>query len=170
RSIIHSRMVSSDVFKQVMRRWASTVTIVTARADETIYGLTATAFTPLNAEPPEVLVCIGKRTRTHPLIEQGGVFCVNFLVPEMRSLSERFAGRRPHEARFEGVRFRSEATGAPVLSDALAYLDCRVVRALDAGEHTIFIGRVEAAEVQRPEDMPLLYFNSHYHTLGERLE
>ncbi len=163
-------MISSELFKQVMRHWASTVTIVTTRADDTIYGLTATAFAPLNAEPPEVLVCINKRTRTHPLIEQGSVFCVNFLVPELKPLSERFAGRRPDEERFANVRFRSEATGAPVLSDALAYLDCRVVRALDAGEHTIFIGRVEAAEVLRPEHAPLLYFHGHYHVLGGRLE
>ncbi|MCS7055712.1 MAG: flavin reductase family protein [Thermoflexales bacterium] len=160
-------MVSPDAFKQVMRRWASTVTIITTRAGDTIYGLTATAFSSLSVNPPEVFVSINKQTRTHPLIEQGGVFCVNFLAPEMIHISDRFAGRHPHEERFQGVRYRAEVTGAPVLDDAIAYLDCTVARALDAGDHTIFIGLVRASGVQRPEDTPLLYFNGRYYRLGD---
>lgn len=158
-------MISPDEFKLVMRRWASTVTIVTTRADDVIYGLTATAFSSLTVNPPEIFISINKQTRTHPLIEKGGVFCVNFLAPEMAHLSDRFAGRHPDEERFKDVRYRSEATGAPVLDDAIAYLDCVVARALDAGDHTIFIGRVQAAGVQRPDDAPLLYFNGQYRRL-----
>ncbi len=160
-------MVSPDAFKQVMRRWASTVTIITTRAGDTIYGLTATAFSSLSVAPPEVFISINKQTRTHPLIEQGGVFCVNFLAPEMIHISDRFAGRYPNEERFQDVRYRAEATGAPVLDDAIAYLDCTVARALDAGDHTIFIGLVQASGVQRPDDAPLLYFNGRYHCLGD---
>ncbi|MCS6849388.1 MAG: flavin reductase family protein [Anaerolineae bacterium] len=160
-------MVSPDAFKQVMRRWASTVTIITTKAGDMIYGLTATAFSSLSVNPPEVFISINKQTRTHPLIEQGGVFCVNFLAPEMIHISDRFAGRRPNEERFQDVRYRAEATGAPVLDDAIAYLDCTVARALDAGDHTIFIGLVQAAGVQRPDDAPLLYFNGRYYRLGD---
>ncbi len=87
----------------------------------------------------------------------------------MLSVSDRFAGRHPAEDRFQGVRFRAEATGAPVLSDAIAYLDCRVARALDAGEHTVFIGDVVAADVQEGTQTPLLYFNGAYFALGEKL-
>jgi len=159
-------MVSPDDFKQVMRRWASTVTIITTRADDVIYGLTATAFSSLSANPPEVFISVYKQTRTHPLIERSGVFCVNFLGPEMSDLSDRFAGRRPNEERFQDVRYRAEATGAPVLDDAIAYLDCKVARAFDAGDHTIFIGAVQAGGVQRPDDAPLLYFSGRYHRLG----
>ncbi|MDW8396525.1 MAG: flavin reductase family protein [Anaerolineae bacterium] len=160
-------MVTADEFKQVMRRWASTVTIVTTAADGVIYGLTATAFSSLSVNPPEVFVSINKQTRTYPLIVQGGVFCVNFLAEEMVPISDRFAGRRPDEERFKDVRYRFEATGAPVLSDAIAYLDCTVAQALDAGDHTIFIGLVKAAGIQRPDETPLLYFNGRYHRLGE---
>ncbi len=162
-------MVTADEFKQVMRRWASTVTIITTRVDDFIYGLTATAFSSLTVNPPEVFISINKQTRTHPLMEQSGIFCVNFLSPSMTHISDRFAGRHPSEERFQDVRFRSEVTGAPVLSDAIAYLDCRVARALDAGDHTIFIGEVVAAAVQDAEQSPLLYFNGAYYTLGDKL-
>jgi len=160
-------MVTPDEFKQVMRNWASTVTIVTTRASDRIHGLTATAFSSLTVNPPEIFVSIYKRTITHPMIEQSGIFCVNLLAPEMQHLSDRFAGRIPNEERFAGVAFHGVATGAPVLDDALAFLDCRVERALDTGDHTIFVGRVLAAGVQRSDRLPLLYYQGQYHLLGE---
>ena len=159
--------VTPDEFRQVMRNWASTVTIVTTRTPDRIHGLTATAFSSLTINPPEIFVSIFKRTATHPMIEQSGIFCVNLLAPEMRHISDRFAGRVPNEERFDGVRHREEATGAPVLEDALAFLDCRVERALDTGDHTIFVGRVMAAGIQKPDALPLLYFQGQYRLLGE---
>jgi flavin reductase (DIM6/NTAB) family NADH-FMN oxidoreductase RutF len=162
-------MVSPDQFKHVMRRWASTVTVITTKTDDLIYGLTATAFSSLSAEPPEVFISINKRTRTHPLIEQSGVFCVNFLTDDMKPISDRFAGRTPDIERFKDLPHRTEATGAPVLDDALAFLDCRVVRALDAGDHTIFIGLVEASGVQKDDVRPLMYVNGKYHQLGDSI-
>ncbi len=162
-------MVTPDEFKHVMRRWASTVTVITTKSGDTIYGLTATAFSSLSASPPEVFVSINKQTRTHPLIENSGVFCVNFLTDDMKSISDRFAGRMPDVERFKDLPYRTEATGAPVLNGALAFLDCTVVRALDAGDHTIFIGLVEASGVQHAEDSPLLYVNGAYRHLGEDL-
>lgn len=159
-------MVTPDEFKHVMRRWASTVTVITTKADDVIYGLTATSFSSLTANPPEVFVSINKQTRTHPLIEKGGVFCVNFLTDDMKAISDRFAGRMPDVERFKDLGYRTEATGAPVLNDALAFLDCTVVRALDAGDHTIFIGEVQASGVQHDDKGPLLYVNGKYHALG----
>jgi flavin reductase (DIM6/NTAB) family NADH-FMN oxidoreductase RutF len=160
-------MVSPDQFKHVMRRWASTVTVITTKTDDLIYGLTVTSFASLSADPPEVFVSINKKTRTHPLIERSGVFCVNFLTDGMKHISDRFAGRHPDEDRFKDLPHHAEATGAPVLNEALAYLDCTVVRALDVGDHTIFIGRVEASDVQHGDDSPLLYVNGKYHRLGD---
>jgi flavin reductase (DIM6/NTAB) family NADH-FMN oxidoreductase RutF len=162
-------MVTPDDFKSVMRRWASTVNVITTRADEMIYGLTATAFSSLSAEPPLVFVCINRKTRTHPLIESSGIFCVNFLAADMKHVSDRFAGRVPDEERFKDLAHRSVATGAPVLLDAIAYLDCRVHAAHAAGDHTIFIGMVQASAVQKPDEAPLTYYNGKYHKLGEAL-
>src|SRR4029450_3201303 len=99
-----TRMVTPDEFKHVMRHWASTVTIVTTRTDELIYGLTATAFSSLSVQPPMVFVSIYRKTRTHPLIESSGIFCVNFLAPTMSHVSDRFAGRVPEQDRFSGLR------------------------------------------------------------------
>jgi flavin reductase (DIM6/NTAB) family NADH-FMN oxidoreductase RutF len=160
-------MVTPDDFKQVMRRWASTVNIITTRADDLIYGLTATAFSSLSAEPPLVFVCVNKKTRTHPLIEQSGVFCVNFLAPDMKHISDRFAGRVPDEERFKDLAYRTEATGSPVLNDAIAFLDCKVHEVFASGDHTIFVGHVQACGVNKPDLSPLLYFSGNYHALGE---
>jgi flavin reductase (DIM6/NTAB) family NADH-FMN oxidoreductase RutF len=162
-------MVTPDDFRQVMRRWASTVTIVTTRTNDVIYGLTATAFSSLSAQPPMVFVSIFRKTHTHPLIEQSGIFCVNFLAPEMSHLSDRFAGRHPDEDRFAGVAYHREVTGAPVLDEAVAFMDCRVMESLITGDHTIFVGQVEAARIQKPSQSPLLYFMGEYHTIGDKV-
>lgn len=158
--------VTTDQFRQVMRRWASTVNIVTTRLDGFSYGLTVTAFSSLAADPPMVFASVNSHTRTHPLIEKSGIFCVNFLAPAMKHVSDRFAGRMPDEDRFAGLAHRSVATGAPVLNDAIAYLDCKVAQQFAAGDHTIFVGIVQAAEVQHPDMTPLLYFNGKYRGLG----
>jgi flavin reductase (DIM6/NTAB) family NADH-FMN oxidoreductase RutF len=160
-------MVTPDEFKAVMRRWAGTVNVITTRTDELIYGLTATAFSSLSAEPPLVLVCVNRKARTHALIEQSGIFCVNFLTDDMKHVSDRFAGRVPDEERFKDLAHRSVATGAPVLLDAVAYLDCRVHESHHAGDHTIYIGMVQASAVQHPDASVLLYVAGKYHKLGD---
>ena len=162
-------MVTSDDFKQVMRRWASTVTIVTTRTDNVICGLTVTSFSSLSVQPPMVFVSIYRKTHTHPLIENSGIFCVNILAPDMSHISDRFAGRHPDEDRFAGLAHHTEATGAPILNDAVAFLDCRVIEPLITGDHTIFIGQVEAAGLLKPEQAPLLYYMGAYHSTGEKL-
>lgn len=162
-------MVTPDDFKQIMRRWASTVTIVTTRSGSEIHGLTATAFSSLSASPPMVLVCVGRMARSHELITESGVFCVNFLAADMKDLSDRFAGRLTSEERYAGLDHTTHATGAPVLSRALAFLDCRVAQSFTAGDHTIFTGHVESAGLLRPDDLPLLYFHGTYRRLGDAL-
>ncbi len=162
-------MVSPDDFKQVMRRWASTVNVITTKTDELIYGLTATAFSSLSAEPPLVFVCVNKKTRTHGFIEQSKIFCVNFLAEDMAHISNRFAGRVPDEERFKDLPYRAEATGSPVLNDAVAFLDCTLHETLSAGDHTIFVGLVQASGVHKPDALPLLYVNGKYRMVGEEV-
>ena len=76
------------------------------------------------------------------------------------------AGRLPDEERFAGLAHRVAVTGAPVLNDAIAFLDCKVVQAFAAGDHTIFVGEVLSGDVQHPDQTPLLYFNGKYRDLG----
>lgn len=161
-------MVTPDDFKQVMRRWASTVTVVTTRDQGALYGITVTAFSSISAHPPEVFVCINKAAKSHDAIASAGVFCVNFLGPDMKEMSDRMA-RLPMEERFNGVETTTAATGSPILKGAVAFLDCRVKLALAAGDHTIYTGTVEASSVMREGDPPLLYYHGGYHALGEKI-
>jgi flavin reductase (DIM6/NTAB) family NADH-FMN oxidoreductase RutF len=157
--------VDRQLFKSVLRRWASGVTIVTTRAGERVLGMTASSFASVSLDPPLVLVCADKRAHTQPLIEESGVFAVNVLSAEQRELSHRFATTGNEALRFEGIESRVGPTGAPWLPGALAVLDCRVVAAHDAGDHVIYVGEVEAAEYADDRE-PLLYFDARYHRLG----
>ncbi len=157
--------VSPEQLRQVMRRWASTVTVVTMRADDQLHGLTATAFTSVSMNPPLVLVCIQNDSRSEALLRKGRCFAVNFLAEDQAELSERFAGRIPVADRFEGLSYRTAVTGAPILEAALAYLDCTVASAYWGGDHTIYLGLVEDAGILR-EGSPLLYFQGAYRRLA----
>jgi flavin reductase (DIM6/NTAB) family NADH-FMN oxidoreductase RutF len=156
--------VAADEFKQCLARWATGVTIVTARAGDRIHGMTVSAFTEVSLDPPLVLVCADKTSNTHPVIAEGGVFAVNVLTREQEPLSNRFASKKDEDRRFEGLEFETAATGAPILAGALVALDCRVVNAHDAGDHVIYVGRVEA--LRRSEGEPLLYYGGAYRSLG----
>lgn len=162
--------VSPDLFKQVMRRWASTVNVVTTRHEGVVHGLTVTAFSSLAAEPPLVFVSVNKRARTHAMIDQAGIYAVNFLAPQQRALSDRFAGRMPEADRFAGVAFGQGVTGSPIFADAIAWLDCRVTERVSGGDHTLFFGQVVAAGTRGADLSPLLYFNGRYHGLGSVCE
>lgn len=155
--------VSADDFKAALRRWASGVTIVTACDGDTVHGMTVSAFSSVSMDPPLVLVCADKASNTNPVIARGGVFVANVLAAGQEALSDRFASKQEEWRRFEGLACRALVTGAPVLPGVLAALDCRVVAAHDAGDHVIYVGRVEAAESRDAE--PLLYYAAAYRAL-----
>ena len=93
-------------------------------------------------------------------------FGVNILSEAQQDLSNTFAASKPPEAgSLRGAPFRRAASGVPLLEGTLAWLDCQVDQAVDAGDHTIFIGRVLDGSVDSPED-PLLYFRGGYRTIG----
>ena len=146
--------------KQVLAQRASGVAIVTARAGDRIHGMTVSAFSEVSLVPPLVLVCAEKSSHTHPVIEQGGVFALNVLAAGQQALSNRFASKLDEERRFVGLEYDTGVTGAPLLRDTLATLDCRVRAAHDAGDHVIYVGQVE--EVRSFDRDPLLYFRGAY--------
>lgn len=156
--------VSADEFRAALARWASGVAIVTAAAGDRIHGMTVSAFASVSLEPPLVLVCADKTSHTLEVLEAGRVFAVNVLAAGQQTLSSRFASKKDEHRRFEGVAWRRGATGAPLVEGALASLDCRVVAAHDAGDHVIYVGQVEAAEVRRGE--PLVYHAGAYRELA----
>jgi flavin reductase (DIM6/NTAB) family NADH-FMN oxidoreductase RutF len=146
-----------------MRRLAAGVTIVTTRHGDALAGLTATAVCSLSAEPPRLLVCINRDADAHELIARSGVFAVNLLTPAHRELADRFGGRADifGMARFSLGRWERGATGAPLLADAAASFDCRLVETVTANSHSIFIGEVEHIAA-REGASALLYHDRGY--------
>lgn len=154
-------MIHPDEFRRVMGHFPTGVTVVTTRQpDGRPCGLTVSAFCSVSLEPALVLVCVDRTASSHACIAESGYFGVNVLDADTgESLSRRFAAADP-EGKFEGVAYREEATGAPVLDAACAWLDCRVVQAVPAGDHTIFVGEVAAADARAAE--PLVYYRGGY--------
>jgi flavin reductase (DIM6/NTAB) family NADH-FMN oxidoreductase RutF len=154
-------MIDTIEFRRVMGHFASGVTVVTTvRGGGDPCGLTANAVCSVSLDPVLVLVCVERGADTHGCIEEAGKFAVNVLCEEGgESLSRRFATWGVDD-KFRGVAWREERTGAPVLEDALAWLDCRVAETLQAGDHTIFLGEVVAADAR--EGTPLVYYRGGY--------
>ena len=153
--------IAADAFREGLSRWASGVTIVTSSAGGRIHGMTVSAFSGVSLDPPLVLVCADLASNTHPLIAEGGVFAVNVLASDQTALASRFASKQDEWRRFEGVEWRAGATGAPLLAGSLAAFDCRVASAHAAGDHVIYVGRVEAVQLDGERE-PLLYFARAY--------
>jgi len=157
--------VTSEAFKQALGRWATGVTIVTARDGDQVHGMTVSAFTEVSLDPPLVLVCADKSANTLPLIEAGGVFAVNVLARDQDALSNKFASKQDEWRRFEGLDTDEGETGAPLLRGAVSNLDCRVVAKHDHGDHIVVVG--EVVEVRSFDREPLLYFGGRYGSIAD---
>ena len=153
--------IPTDQFKYVMRQWASGVSIVTMQTEERRHGLTVSGFLSISPEPPLVLISVGQELASDSLLQASGAYAVNFLRDDQAELSDRFAGRLGEVDRFAGLTTHTAATGAPILDDCLAWLDCRVVTTHVVGDHTLFVGEVVAAGVNG-SGKPLLYWNADY--------
>ncbi len=158
--------VSSLAFKRALACWGSGVTIVTARAGTEIHGMTVSAFSSVSLDPPLVLVCADKGSNTHKLMQRSGCFAANILAEDQRALALRFADKRQEATRFDGVAFQQAITGAPLLLDVVASIDCVTVDSFDAGDHVIHLGRVEHAV--STDRRPLLYFRSEFGNFDDR--
>jgi flavin reductase len=158
--------VTQADFRKAMGCFATGVTVITVDYDGEIHGMTANAFTSVSLEPMLVLVCVDHRAKTHAHLHARKRFGVNVLAEDQRVISEYYARPlRTHEKaeKEAGARFDRTAHGTPVLHGALAYLECRLHTAQDAGDHTIFIAEVEDVVVR--EGDPLLFFRAKYRSI-----
>ena len=159
--------VSGDEFVKALGLWATGVTIVTSCRGEEVHGMTVSDFAGVSKDPPLVLVCADKTSDTQSMIAESRVFAVNVLAQGQDALSNQFASEKDEHLRFQGVAYRTAATGAPILEGSVVGLDCRVVADHDAGDHIIYVGELEAI-VEPPDDRPaapLLYFAGAYRSL-----
>ncbi len=160
-------MITSEQFREALRHFPAGVTIVTIKAPghESPHGLTVSAFASLSPEPPLVMISIDHRALAHTLVkEEGAVFAINILAQDQMELSNRFAWVKD-EDRFAVGEWGTAVTGAPILQDALAWLDCTIHARHEAGTHCIYLGLVQASATPRAEESPLIYWNRGYRQL-----
>ncbi|GGO68879.1 hypothetical protein GCM10012276_03740 [Nocardioides deserti] len=152
-------------FRDVLGRFASGVTVVTAVSGGEPVGMTCQSFSSVSLDPPLVLFVPAKTSRAWPLIQRSGRFCVNFLADGQAELSNQMASRGSDK--FAGVAWHpSAATGSPVLEGSLAHVDCSVHAVHEAGDHWVVIGRVLqlATAPEGAAEDPLLFYRGKYGT------
>lgn len=159
--------IDSQAFRDVMRHFPAGVTVVTVTTPEGRRGMTVSAFASVSPSPPLVAVILDSAHSLHPLLDQGVTdsFAVNVLAEDQSEVSQRFAFVKDQD-RFAVGDWGEAETGAPVLGEALAWLDCRLYDKMRAGTHTIFVGEVVASRVGRPEEPPLIYWNRGYRRIA----
>lgn len=141
--------------RRVLGEFATGVAIVTARGPAGPVGMTVNSFTSVSLEPPLVLVCLASAAHTTAAVTSAGSFAISILRQDQRLICDTFAARRPNK--FSGVGARVAATGAPIIRNALAYVDCRVHQVLCAGDHLIVVGAVADAATTSDGE-PLTFF------------
>ena len=150
--------------RNVMGHFATGVTIITTRdVDGKPFGLTANAFTSLSLDPPLILICVDNKVDCYACFEQSKVFVVNFLKEGQDELSTRFATKGIEK--FAGVPTRLGQLGVPILEGTLGYIECKLIRGYEGGDHTIYVGEVQHAAASG--DRPLLFFKGKYSRLPD---
>ncbi|NEB94996.1 flavin reductase [Streptomyces bauhiniae] len=177
---VHAEGVSDDEFRAAMSRLAAGVVLVTAQEppldpDDPYApggedaGMTATAFMSVSLDPPLVLVSLRTGSRMDDLLDEQPLWAVSVLAEHQRQIAGRFAmkGRVSDRLLFADLACdRGEVSAAPLIPDALATLECRTEQRVEAGDHTLVIGRVLTARVPSTEGGPLLYYRGRYRHLG----
>jgi len=149
-----------------MGHFASGVTIMTTTAGGRMHGMTVSAFSSQSLDPLLIMVSVERSTEMHKLVMASRAFAINILSEQAEGIARFFADN----ARLKGPEFVEGAyqvgvSGAPLLNEAVAYLEATVDSTLAAGDHSIIVGRVTALEV-RSDTEPLIYFRSGYRRLG----
>lgn len=125
--------------------FATGVTVVTTMgADGKPLGFTANSFTSVSLDPPLLLVCLAQTSRNFEVMTTAKGFAVNILSDGQKDISNTFA--RPVEDRFSTVTWQLGPHGSPVFADVSAWFDCSLERVIEAGDHVILLGRVQAFE------------------------
>ncbi len=150
--------------RHIFGRFATGVTVVTTRIGEQLHGMTANAVTSLSLDPPLVLVAVDRKAGMHAALHAGQCFALNILNDTHEHLSRRFAKSGPKE--FADLDVTTAVTGAPILKEALGWVDCRITQVLAGGDHDIFLGEILAGG-HNEEGRPLLYYGGKYRKIAD---
>jgi flavin reductase (DIM6/NTAB) family NADH-FMN oxidoreductase RutF len=154
--------LSREEFFAIMSAFPTGVAVVTTLdADGEPRGLTTNALCAVSAEPPLLLVCVDKESRTLPALLHSRRFVVNFLAERRDELAQLFASKA--EDKFAAVSWEPGLGGMPCLrEDSLAYAECQTEQELEAGDHVIVTGLVVGGLAPDPASVPILYFRRSY--------
>jgi flavin reductase (DIM6/NTAB) family NADH-FMN oxidoreductase RutF/DNA-binding GntR family transcriptional regulator len=151
-------LLDQTVYRDVIGRFASGVTIITTRVGDTDFGTTASAVSSLSLDPPMLLICMNRTSETGQAIHASGRFVVNILGESQGEVAKRFATKASDK--FEGVELARGLEELPHIAHALGHLDCRVAETATGGTHTVFLSHVEQATAT--EGSPLTYFRGRF--------
>jgi 3-hydroxy-9,10-secoandrosta-1,3,5(10)-triene-9,17-dione monooxygenase reductase component len=156
--------VPADVFRRVLGHFVTGVTVVTALDGERPFGITVNALSSVSLDPALVMVALDRRRFLTPIVRAGGRYAVNILSEDQQALSDCFAGApvTPGREAFCGAAWHAGPSGLPLLDGAIATLECTVVETFSAGDHDLFIGRVDTLANEHHHPMPLLYYRRRY--------
>ncbi len=155
--------VDSLEFRRALGRFASGITVVTTEHEGSVHGMTANAFVSVSLDPPLVLVSVDNHAKMHEILPLSGRYGISILRDSQEDLSRHFAGRPRNGTEVSFTR----RNGVPLLEDALAHLACGVVDTHPAGDHTLYIGRVDYLDYR--DGAPLLYYTGAYRHLEVQL-
>ena len=158
-SVVHGTEFDARRFRHALGRFASGVTVITAHHQGRAHGMTANSFVSVSLDPPLVLVSLGNRASMHRILPAARRYGISVLGEDQENLSNHFAGRIVPNLH---VRF-IEREGVPLLEGAVAYFVAALEEAHPAGDHTLYIGRVEHFEWN--DDKPLLFYAGRYRHL-----
>jgi len=156
--------IDPKLFRSVMSRFASGVTVVAAETEAGVRAMTANAFLSGSMNPPLAVLAVAKKARMHPVMEGAERYTISFLSRAQEPLSNLFAGRLAEGVEPEFASFH----GAPVLKGSIAHILADHHDRHDCGDHSLFVGHIRA--MQAFEGEPLLYFASAYHHLATEPE
>jgi flavin reductase (DIM6/NTAB) family NADH-FMN oxidoreductase RutF len=144
RNVSIESMISSGDFRNAMRRLAGGVSVITAGRGADISGMTVTSVSSLSVDPPALVVSVNREASSFPLLQRYGAFGVNMLTSDQLDIAERFTGKGGLKGadRFAGADWTTRVSGVPLLTGALAAIDCEVEDIVERHSHALVIGRV----------------------------
>ncbi len=163
RNIGIDRDVSSGEFRGAMRHLAGGVSVITVGRGKEIAGMTVTSVSSLSVDPPTLIVSVNRNASSWPLLERHGFFGVSILTSDQLDVAERFSGKDGLKgaARFAGARWFTRMTGVPLLTGALAAIDCEVEDIIERHSHAIVIGKVLDMQISS-RSAALAYWQGQY--------
>ncbi|MFB1294581.1 3-hydroxy-9,10-secoandrosta-1,3,5(10)-triene-9,17-dione monooxygenase reductase subunit [Mycobacterium sp. pW049] len=153
--------IDPRTFRNVLGQFCTGITVITTVHDGAPVGFACQSFAALSLDPPLVLFCPTKVSRSWAAIEASGNFCVNILHENQQHVSARFGSREPDK--FAGIDWSPSHLGSPIIDGTLAHIDCSVHSVIDGGDHYVVFGAVHSlSDVPKKKPRPLLFYQGQY--------